>query len=316
MSEAKQIKAATGDPTTLSEVVELDAFQGTREQRLPILKTYKLYIDGQFPRTESGRYYLLKNSKDEGLANVCLGSRKDFRNSVVVARKAFDGWAGKAAHNRGQILYRIAEMLEGRREQFISELISMGSTRREAEVETDRSIDRLVYYAGWADKYQQLFSCVNPVSSSHFNFSLPEPVGVVSVAAPENSGLLGLVSMIAPIIVGGNTCVVLASHSKALCGVTLGEVINSSDVPAGVVNILTGLRGELIDHMSSHMDVNAVLYCENDTKEIATVQTNASLNIKRVVCLEPEACQAPQGENPYLILEFQEIKTTWHPIGV
>lgn len=316
MSEAKQIKAPTDDQVTLSEVVELDAFQNSREQRLPILKTYKLYIDGQFPRTESGRFYLLSNAKGEGLANMCLASRKDFRNSVVAARKTADSWAHKAAHNRGQILYRIAEMLEGRREQFIAELVSMGASRREAEVETDRSIDRLVYYAGWADKYQQLFSCVNPVSSSHFNFSLPEPVGVVSIIAPEASGLLGLISTIAPVIVGGNTCVVLASHAKALCAVTLGEVINSSDVPPGVVNILTGLRSELVDQMSSHMDVNAVMYCESDLKEIATVQSNASLNVKRVVCLEPQECLDVRAENPYLIQDFQEIKTTWHPIGM
>jgi acyl-CoA reductase-like NAD-dependent aldehyde dehydrogenase len=316
MSEAKKIKAPMDDQTARSEVVELDAFHGNREQRLPIVKTYKLYIDGQFPRTESGRYYVLTNSSGESLANVCLASRKDFRNSVVAARKAFDGWAGKSAYNRGQILYRIAEMLEGRREQFVAELISMGSARRDAEVETDRSIDHLVYYAGWADKYQQLFSCVNPVSSAHFNFSLPEPVGVVSVVAPEASGLLGLVATIAPVIVGGNTSVVLASHSKALSAATFGEVINSSDVPAGVVNILTGVRDELVDHMSSHMDVNAILYCQDSAQEIATVQTNASLNVKRVTCLEPQACLDQQAESPYRILDFQEIKTTWHPIGL
>ncbi len=316
MSEAKQIKASIDDQVVRSEVVELDAFQGGREQRLPILKTYKLYIDGQFPRTESGRYYVLTNASGEALANVCLASRKDFRNSVVAARKAFDGWAAKAPYTRGQILYRMAEMLEGRREQFIAELISMGSARRDAEIETDRSVDRLVYYAGWSDKYQQVFSSVNPVSSAHFNFSLPEPVGVVSVVAPEASGLLGLISTIAPLLVGGNTCVVLASHAKALCAPTLAEVINSSDVPPGVVNIMTGLRAELVDHMSSHMDVNAVMYCESDAQEITTVQTNASLNVKRVVCLEPQSLGEPQAESPYRILDFQEIKTTWHPIGL
>src|SRR6185369_8955436 len=182
-----------------------------KSQRLDVLKTYKLYIDGKFPRTESGRYYILKDAEGKSLANICRGSRKDFRDATVAARKAQPGWAAKSAYNKGQILYRIAEMLEGRKAQFISELMQQGSSQAEAENEVNLSVDRLVYYAGWSDKYMQVFSSVNPVESSHFNFSLPEPTGVVSILSPENSGLLGLVSTIAPAIIGGNTVIILAS---------------------------------------------------------------------------------------------------------
>ncbi len=199
--------------------------------RLDINKTYKLYIGGKFPRTESGRYYAVNNSKGNLIANMCLASRKDFRNAVVIARKAQPSWAGMTALNKGQVLYRIAEMLEGRREQFIAELISQGESAKSAKVEVDASIDRLVYYAGWSDKYQQFFSTVNPVSSSHFNFSNLEPVGVVSIIASESKGLLGLISMIAPAIVGGNTVIVLASETKPLTSISFAEVLNSSDVP-------------------------------------------------------------------------------------
>jgi hypothetical protein len=208
--------------------------------RIEVLKTYKIYIGGQFPRTESGRYYALTNRKNEPVANVSLSSRKDFRNAVVAARNAAGGWSSRAAFNRGQILYRIAEMLEGRKDQFIGELITQGATPRSAAEEVTRSIDRLVYYSGWCDKYQQLFGTVNPVASSHFNFSVPEPTGVVAVIAPEESALLGLVSVIAPVIAGGNTCVVLASNSLPLSSITFAEVLATSDLPGGVVNILTG----------------------------------------------------------------------------
>ena len=196
--------------------------------RLEILKTYKIYIGGQFPRTESGRYYPLKNKKGEVTANICLSSRKDFRNAVVVARGAFGGWSGRSAFNRGQILYRIAEMLEGRKEQFISELVTQGATASAAKQEVELSIDRMVYYAGWCDKFQQIFSSVNPVASSHFNFSVPEPTGVVAIVASEENSLIGLITAIAPVIAGGNTCVVLASESKPLCAVTFAEVLNTS----------------------------------------------------------------------------------------
>ena len=278
--------------------------------RTEILKTYKIFIVGQFPRTESGRYYQPAKLK----ANICLCSKKDFRNAEVAARNAFAGWSGKSAFNRSQILYRIAEMLEGRKAQFVDELIQQGSTKKQAEQEVVLSIDRLVYYAGWCDKFQQVFSSVNPVASSHFNFSVPEATGVVSVIAPEETSLLGLVSVIAPIIAGGNTCVVLASETKPLCAVTLSEVINTSDVPGGVVNILTGNTKELLQHFSSHMDVNAIIYCRNNKNEIKLLSENASLNVKRVFIYNNKVWSKAENENPYLILDTQEIKTTWHPI--
>src|SRR5215831_13492043 len=226
----------------------------TSSKRLEVLKTYKIYIGGQFPRTESGRYYIPINASGKKLANVCLCSRKDFRDAVVAARGAFSGWSGRAAFNRGQILYRMAEMLEGRRAQFIEELIQQDSTKAKAEKEVNLAIDRLIYYAGWCDKFQQVFSAVNPVASSHFNFSMPEPTGVVSIIAPQNDSLLGLVSVIAPVITGGNTCVVLASETRPLSAVTFSEVLNSSDLPAGVVNILTGKPAELAPWFADHMD--------------------------------------------------------------
>ncbi len=274
-----------------------------------ILKTYKIFIGGQFPRTESGRYYQPAKLK----ANICLSSKKDFRNAEVAARNAFGGWSGKSAFNRSQILYRIAEMLEGRKAQFVDELIQQGSTKKQADQEVVLSIDRLVYYAGWCDKYMQIFSSVNAVASSHFNFSVPEATGVVSVIAPEETSLLGLVSVIAPIIAGGNTCVVLASETKPLCAVTFAEVINTSDVPGGVVNILTGNTKELLQHFSSHMDVNAIIYCRNNKEEIKLLSENASLNVKRVFIYNKDWSKS-ENENPYLILDTQEIKTTWHPI--
>ncbi|MDX2174117.1 MAG: aldehyde dehydrogenase family protein [Bacteroidota bacterium] len=281
--------------------------------RLNVLKTYKIYIGGTFPRTESGRYYELKNKKNETIANVCLSSRKDFRNSVVAARAAFAGWSGRSAFNRSQILYRIAEMLEGRKAQFIEELIAQGITAKAAENEVLQSIDRIVHYAGWCDKYIQLFSSVNPVASSHFNFSVPEPTGVVSVIADEKSSLLGLVSVICPIIAGGNVCVVLASEKLPLCAITFSEVLATSDLPGGVVNIITGTSNELHSHFSSHMDVNAVVYCRDNKDEIKTIAENASLNVKRSFFWNKDWTK-DENQNPYLILDLQEIKTTWHPI--
>ncbi|MES2591367.1 MAG: aldehyde dehydrogenase family protein [Bacteroidota bacterium] len=283
-------------------------------ERLEILKTYKIYIGGQFPRTESGRFYPLKNKKGDILANICLSSRKDFRNAVVAARGAFGGWSSRTAFNRSQILYRIAEMLEGRREQFISELILQGLTQKAAQDEVSISVDRLVYYAGWCDKFQAIFSSVNPVASSHFNFSVPEPMGVVAIIASEDSSLLGLVTAIAPVIAGGNTCIVLASESKPLCAVTFAEVLNSSDLPGGVVNILTGNSAELYSHFSSHMDVNALTYYRKDKAEIKTIKENASLNVKRICIYDQLILTSDKAQNPYLIFDNQEIKTTWHPI--
>ncbi|MBZ0200801.1 MAG: aldehyde dehydrogenase family protein [Ignavibacteriaceae bacterium] len=284
--------------------------------RLDINKTYKLYIGGKFPRTESGRYYAVKNSKDNLVANMCLASRKDFRNAVVAARKAQSHWANSTALNKGQVLYRIAEMLEGRKEQFIAELIAQGESVKAAKNEVTTSIDRLVYYAGWSDKYQQFFSTVNPVSSMHFNFSNVEPVGVVSIIADETESLLGLISLIAPAIVGGNTVIVLASESKPLAAISLAEVLNSSDVPGGVVNILTGKKNELFSHMASHMDVNSVIYCGDDEKMIKSISELASSNIKRTVFYKKNDWYNEVNESPYLIEKTLELKTTWHPTGI
>ncbi len=285
-------------------------------KRINVQKTYKLYIDGKFPRTESGRYIKWQDPKETTLVNVCRGSRKDFRNAVVAARKVASGWSCCTAYNRGQILYRIGEILEGRREQFMTELTLQGSTKKQAEKEIDQAIERLIYYAGWADKYIQVFSRVNPVAMPYFNFSFLESVGVVAAIVPDDISLLGSVSVLAPIIVGGNTAVMLASESRPLCAITFAEVIHTSDVPAGVVNILTGQRSELLDHFSSHMDVNAVVYCGNDPEEIELVQSNSALNVKRPVIYRGQDWSDKKMQGPYHILETQETKTTWHPVGV
>jgi acyl-CoA reductase-like NAD-dependent aldehyde dehydrogenase len=284
--------------------------------RIEVMKTYKLYVDGKFPRTESGRYYPLNDADGNLIANICRSSRKDFREAVVAARKAQPGWAARTAYNKGQILYRIAEMLEGRRPQFVSEFLNQGYTPKNAEAELNLSIDRLVYYAGWSDKYQQVFSSVNPVESSHFNFSMPEPMGVVAVISPEEYGLAGLVSTIAPAIVGGNTVIVLSSASKPLSAVTFGEVLNSSDVPGGVVNLLTGYRDELIPHFASHMDVNAIVYCGNSSDEKTKVRETSALNVKRAIIYDKDNWLNDSAQNPYRIMDLQEIKTTWHPVGI
>lgn len=281
---------------------------------MEVLKTYKIYIGGQFPRTESGRYYIATNKKGEHLANVCLCSRKDFRDAVEKARSAFGSWNGRAAFNRGQILYRIAEMLEGRKTQFIDELMKQDASRAQAEEEVNLCIDRLIYYSGWCDKFQQLFSSVNPVASSHFNFSTPEPMGVVAAIAPQNSSLLGLVSLIAPIIAGANTCIVLASATKPLCAVTFAEVLNSSDLPGGVVNILTGKVSELAPYFADHMDVNAAIYCETDDATQKMFREKSALNLKRSFIYDKAKWHDASGQSPYFIMDLQEIKTTWHPI--
>lgn len=278
--------------------------------RLEVFKTYKIYIGGQFPRTESGRFYPVQ-LKDGTVTNICLSSRKDLRNAVVAARNAFEGWSNRAAFNRSQILYRIAEMLEGRKAQFVEELVAVGASRATATKEVEASIDRCVYFAGWCDKFTQAFGSVNPVSSSHFNFSVHEPTGVVTIIAPESPSLLGLVSCIMPVIAGGNTCVVLASENSPHVAVTFAEVLNSSDVSGGVVNILTGKEDELAEDFSSHMDVNATIYCRE--KHLKKIQENGALNVKRVLNWA-KYDWLKQGEDPYLLLETQEVKTTWHPI--
>lgn len=280
--------------------------------RLEVLKTYKLYIGGQFPRTESGRYYVPKNANKEALGNICLSSRKDVRNAVSAARKAM-AWSERTAFNRGQILYRIAEMLEGRKAQFIEELKLQGASPKAAEAEVNVAIDRIVYYSGWCDKYQQILGSVNPVASSHFNFSVPEPTGVVGIVCPEDTSLVGLVSLVLPVICGGNTCVVLASESNPLCSITFAEVLHSSDLPGGVVNIVTGSKKELVPPLASHMDVNAILYGDTNTEHYKALCLLAAENVKRVVHVSKDWSE-PTNQDLYQIAETLEIKTTWHPI--
>ncbi|WP_069131376.1 aldehyde dehydrogenase family protein [Rhodohalobacter halophilus] len=284
--------------------------------RIEILKTYKTYVGGKFPRSESGRTYPIRDVDDHIIANACRCTRKDVRDAVIPARTAFSGWSEKSAYNRGQILYRIAEMLEGRKDQFVNELQRGGMKTKTAEKEVELSIDRLIYFAGWTDKYPQVFGSINPVASQHFNFTSPEPTGVVAVISSDESPLLSIVSLIAPVIAGGNTCVVLASESYPLSAVSFGEVLHSSDVPGGVVNILTGYRKEMLDHLTKHMDVNAVLNCITDKEIRKLIDENASISVKRVHHYPVDDWSDDTHENPYLILEFQEQKTTWHPAGI
>lgn len=275
-----------------------------------------MYIGGQFPRTESGRFYKVHNNNGDLLANACLGSRKDVRNAVKTARGAFGGWSKRNAYNRGQILYRVAEMMESRRAEFMKELTQIGFSEKDAEADINASIDRWIYYAGWTDKYQQVFGSVNPVASAHFNFSILEPTGVVGIIAPEESPLLGLSSMIAATLAGGNTCVVLASEKYPLPSIVLAEVLNTSDVPGGVVNIITGKREELVEHLAGHMDVNALCYTDALTAEMVTkIDELAAENIKRILKQRVDDWYADDAENPYFITQFQETKTTWHPVG-
>ncbi|MBV1905463.1 MAG: aldehyde dehydrogenase family protein [Pseudomonadales bacterium] len=293
----------------------------TNKARTRVSKTYKLFIAGKFPRTESGRYYAFtaQSAGSSFKANICTSSRKDFRNAVVAARSVQKSWAAASACLRGQILYRLAEILEDRRDQFIGELILQGASIKHANKEVDASIDRLVYYAGWSDKYQQIFSNVNPVSSSHFNFSILEPTGVVAIlppAAEENQcGLLGMISNIAPAIVGGNTCVFLTNEKQPLTAISFAEVIQASDVPGGVVNILTGSNVELMALFASHKDVNSLVHMEKSLEDNKKIQELASENLKRVICRSEMRWHENIAESPYMIEETQEVKTTWHPIG-
>ena len=292
-----------------------------RGDRIGVRKTYKLYIGGDFPRTESGRAYEVFGARGDLLANACRGTRKDIRDAVRAARKAQSGWAAKTAYNRSQILYRIAELMEGRRDQFVAEVMAAeGVTRARATRTVDAAIDRWVWYAGWADKYQQVVGTVNPVAGSYFNFSVPEPTGVVGIIAPEASSLLGLVSRLAPAIVSGNASVVIASESRPLPAVTLAEVLATSDVPGGVVNLITGLRRELIGHLAEHMDVNGLDAFGASPEDGPALEDAAVENVKRFVRppaagLERYDWMADAAQSPYLIGEFVEIKTVWHPIG-
>lgn len=283
--------------------------------RLEVLKTYKTYVSGKFPRSESSRTYKVENSGGKHIANACRCTRKDVRDAVVAARSAFAGWSGRSAYNRGQILYRIAEMLEGRKGQFVRELELLGTKKKSAQKEVEHSIDRLIYYAGWTDKISQVFGTVNPVASSHFNFSMPEPTGVVGIIGPDESPLLSIVSLIAPVIVSGNTSVILASTDNPLSAVSFGEVLHASDVPGGVVNILTGFRDEMAEHLTTHMDVNAIFNAIDDPESKKQFNENASISVKRVKHYAQSDWNDEKHETPYLILDFMETKTTWHPVG-
>ncbi|MCB1233021.1 MAG: aldehyde dehydrogenase family protein [Verrucomicrobiae bacterium] len=290
-------------------------------KRLAVLKTYKLYIGGKFPRTESGRTMIATDAKTgEHLAHYCHASRKDLRDAVRAARSAQSGWAGTTAYLRGQILYRMAEMLENRRETFVAELRQGGGlSESKAIEEVDASIDRLVWFAGWTDKLSQVYGSVNPVSGSYFNFTTPEPTGVVGIFAPDSPALLGLVSTMASTILTGNACVVLASETCSLPAISLAEVLATSDLPGGVVNILTGKRGELAKWLAEHMDVNAVIDASGDAEIARTLQSGSAVNVKRFAshaCEKPRDWFGDPGRDPYRILDTVEFKTAWHPIGV
>ena len=280
-------------------------------ERLEVKKTYKLYIGGAFPRSESGRTYEVQDKNGAFIANACLASRKDLRDAVVAARAAVSTWASASAYNRGQILYRIAEMVEGRRDQFINEISSSdGISTKQAEIEVLAAIDRWVWYAGWSDKLSALAGSTNPVSGPYYNFSIPEPMGVVGAIAPEEHSLLGLVDAIAPIIVSGNTCIVLASSRAPLSAITFAEVLATSDLPHGVCNVLTGSKEELAPWFASHMDINALDISGIDEPSlISDLKAAGAENLKRIHSFS-------QAQNPQRILAFMEVKTIWHPIGV
>ncbi len=290
--------------------------------RIPVRKTYKLYVGGQFPRSESGRSYVVRSPDGTPLANAVRSSRKDVRDAVRTARNAAAGWAGKTAMNRGQVLYRVAELMEGRRAQFVDEVAAAeGLTTTRAEEIVDRSIDRWVWYAGWADKISQVLGTVNPVGAPYFNFTIPEATGVVGIVAPESSSLLGLVSRVAPAVVGANAVVVITSESRPLPSITLGEVLATSDVPGGVINILTGLKTELVPILAGHMDVNAIDTWGVPREMREQIEVSAMDSVKRVArpprdddrfdWLDDRRAQRPEW-----ITRFLEMKTVWHPIGI
>jgi acyl-CoA reductase-like NAD-dependent aldehyde dehydrogenase len=283
--------------------------------RISVAKTYKLYIGGAFPRSESGRSYPVNDSRGGFLANAAQGSRKDARDAVAAARKAFAGWSGATAYNRGQVLYRVAELLEGRREQFIAEVSASEGTKR-GEAIVDAAIDRWVWYAGWTDKIASVFGSSNPVAGPYFSFSVPEPTGVVAVLAPQSSSLLGLVSVVAPVIAAGNTCVVVASQERPLPAITLSEVLATSDVPGGVVNVLTGRTAEIAPWLAAHADVNALDLTGAPDAIKADLERAAAGTVKRLVRSgrgEPDWVREPDVSRMRAVLE---TKTVWHPMGV
>ena len=290
-------------------------------ERLDVRKTYKLYIGGKFPRTESGRSYLVSDARASRWGTPAGGRARTCGTRCRRPARRWAAWSGATAYNRGQVLYRVAEMLEGRREQFVDQVArSEGLTRRAAAETVDKAVDRWVWYAGWADKLAQVFGSSNPVAGPYFNFSVPEPTGVVGVVAPAGSSLLGLVSRLAPVIVSGNTAVVVASETRPLPAITLAEVLATSDLPGGVVNLLTGFAAELVGPLAAHMDVNALDLAGLDLALYREAELAAAENVKRVV--PPVKLSArdwlsdAKGQDPYWIAAFLETKTVWHPVGV
>jgi acyl-CoA reductase-like NAD-dependent aldehyde dehydrogenase len=305
-------------------------FVAKAETRLQVQKTYKLFIGGKFVRGENGRVLPARGQDGTHLANYCRASRKDFRDAVTAARGAFGNWSKQSAYLRGQILYRAAEMLEMRRAELQGEIsrsngaarASSGGTATAAKStlssETTMAIDRLIHYAGWTDKFSQIFGTVNQVASSHFNFTVPEPTGVVVIVCPDEPSLLAFISLVSPVILAGNTAIVLPSTTKPLPALTFSEIIATSDLPAGVVNILAGDRAELAPHFASHMDVNAIVDASGDEKISRELQRGGSFNVKRYVRrdLDAKAWRTGAAENPYWIFDTVEMKTAWHPIGL
>ncbi len=282
----------------------------TPASRIDVLKTYKLFIGGAFPRSESGRVYSIKDFKGNHLANPSLASRKDLRDAVVAARSAFSGWSSATAYNRGQILYRMAEILEGRSEQLVTEIVALeGVTPRAAALQVQQSIDLLVWYAGWSDKISALAGSTNSVSGPYYNFSTPEPIGVVAIFAPAKPSLLNLIAAIASVITSGNTAVVIASEKFPLPAITFSEIMATSDLPAGVVNVLTGSGSELAPWAASHMDIDAIDASGLTPKQLQETQVAGAQNLKRIRV-------NTDLESPARILSFMEIKTVWHPIGI
>ena len=279
-------------------------------------KTYKLFIGGKFARGENGRVIAARDGHGNVLANYSRASRKDFRDAVRAARSAIPGWTNYSPYSRGQILYRAAEMLEGRRLELENELARFDRSGAGARREVTAAIDRLVYYAGWTDKFSQILGSVNPVATSHFNFTIPEPTGVVVALTPDAPALLGLVSVIAPIIATGNSVIALASTANALAPLTFSEIIATSDLPPGVFNLLAGDRNELASHFASHMDVNAIVDAGGDDKIGEELQAGTAANVKRYVQRTVANYFGRDGENPYRILDTVEMKTAWHPIGL
>ncbi|MBP2474696.1 acyl-CoA reductase-like NAD-dependent aldehyde dehydrogenase [Crossiella equi] len=286
-------------------------------ERISVAKTYKLYLGGKFPRSESGRVYPVTDARGKFLANAAHASRKDVRDAVVAARAAFPKWSGATAYNRGQVLYRVAEMLEGRRDQFIAEVAQAeGVAAKKAESTVDAAVDRWVWYAGWTDKLATVLGAANPVAGPYFSFTTPEPTGVVAVFAPQSSSLLGLVSAVAPVIAAGNTCVVVTSESRPLPAITLSEVLATSDLPGGVVNLLTGRTSELSPWLAAHADVNALDPTGVPADARADLERAAAGTVKRVLrtpAKEPDWTATPDISR---LRAFLEHKTVWHPTGI